>query len=70
MRVQEQFPPFLTRKEAARLLGLRPKTLANWASSGMGPPFLRLGRRVLYRSQDLLEWLKAHAVEVKTTRGR
>ena len=68
MRVQEELPPFLTRKEAARLLGRRPKTLANWASTGVGPPFLRFGRRVLYRSEDLLRWLQAQAVEVRTVR--
>ena len=29
-----------------------------WA--GTGPPFLKIGRRVLYRKRDVLEWLAAH----------
>ena len=29
-----------------------------WA--GSGPPFIKIGRRVLYRKRDVLEWLAAH----------
>jgi hypothetical protein len=27
---------------------LKPKTLANWRSQGRGPPYRRLGNRILY----------------------
>jgi hypothetical protein len=31
---------------------------ARWA--GSGPPFLRIGRNVVYRKADVLEWLKRY----------
>ena len=38
----------LTRKDAAKYLGLQPKTLAMWAIQGRGPPFLKIGNRAFY----------------------
>lgn len=51
----------LNRKEAALFLAragfpLAPNTLAKMAVRGGGPPFYRWGRRVAYRSGDLLAW--------------
>ena len=44
----------MRRAEAARYLGLAPKTLSKWALHGKGPRFARLGRRlVLYDIADL-----------------
>ncbi len=46
--------PLLSRPAAARYLGIAPETLANWASSGRyGLPYIRVGRRALYRRTDL-----------------
>ena len=39
------------------MLGLPIATLANWRCSGKGPPFLRVGRHVRYRSQDVEAWI-------------
>lgn len=38
-------------------------TLAIWRHRGVGPPFTRFGRRILYFGRDLNEWLDAHRVE-------
>lgn len=35
-------PKLWTRQEAADYLGVSAKTLANWASNGIGPPYLSL----------------------------
>ena len=43
---------------AARYLGLAPKTLAMWRSNGSGPRFIKRGRIFYYR-EDLDEWLNA-----------
>jgi len=52
------YPELLTRDEAARYLGLKPQTLAVWASTGRYElPFIRAGRYVRYRKQDLDRWL-------------
>lgn len=44
----------LTRKEAADYLGVKEQTLACWACAGRYRlPFVRIGRLVKYRQQDL-----------------
>lgn len=41
-------PAFLTGKELASRWRLNNQTLANWRHAGKGPPFIRVGARVLY----------------------
>jgi len=54
----------LTTPQAAELLNLRPQTLHEWRSRGIGPPFHRLGARaVRYRVADLWEWMQAQRIE-------
>jgi len=53
----------LTRAEAAEYLGLRPQTLATWATTGRYDlPFVRVGRAVRYRRADLDAWLASRTV--------
>ncbi|NQW47070.1 MAG: helix-turn-helix domain-containing protein [Planctomycetes bacterium] len=57
----------LSRDQAARMLGLRPKTLARWATKGQGrgPRFSRTGPirgRCLYSESDLRAWLESRKV--------
>jgi predicted DNA-binding transcriptional regulator AlpA len=47
----------LTTEEAAALLGLRPHTLAHYRWRGIGPRFMKVGRRVRYQEQDLWAWV-------------
>ncbi|MBT0958208.1 MerR family transcriptional regulator [Alphaproteobacteria bacterium KMM 3653] len=44
------------------LLGDREK-LAQWRHKGMGPAFYRLGRKILYRGEDLNAWAQANRVD-------
>lgn len=39
---------YLTSKELAQRWRLNDQTLANWRHVGKGPPFIRVGARVLY----------------------
>jgi hypothetical protein len=39
---------YLTSKEVADRWRLSDQTLANWRYAGKGPPFIRVGSRVLY----------------------
>jgi excisionase family DNA binding protein len=39
--------------EAAERLRVAKQTLARWRVEGQGPPFIRLGSRVLYRVADV-----------------
>lgn len=50
---------YLTTGETADLMRTKPATLAYWRHRGEGPPFARVGKRVLYRRADVLAWLEA-----------
>lgn len=54
----------LTTTDAAAALAIAPKTLRNWRSQGLGPPFIRLGGAIRYRETDLQAWVDAQAVAV------
>jgi excisionase family DNA binding protein len=51
-------PELLTPSEAANLLRTTVDTLAVWRSTGRHSiPFVKVGRSVRYRRDELLEWL-------------
>ena len=52
-------PELLTIAEAAELLRAPVATLRYWRHLGTGPRSFRLGRRVLYRSDDRRSWIDA-----------
>ena len=49
--------------KAAKILGLRPGTLEVWRSTRRGPRFLKIGRKVFYKIEDLESFANAHVVE-------
>ena len=51
----------LTEKEAADLLGLKPKTLARWRWQGKGPIFRKIGRKPRYARHDLEDYIATSA---------
>lgn len=52
-------PKLLTRREAAALLGVSAKTMANWASNGIGPEYFSLcGGLTRYDPHVLRQWLE------------
>ncbi len=53
----EPAPELLTIIEAAQLLRAPVATLRYWRHLGTGPTSFRLGRRVLYRRDDLNAWI-------------
>jgi len=55
--------------EAARFLGLaNPQTLRNWRFLGRGPAYCRLGRRIVYRQEDLERFLEAGRIDPEARR--
>ena len=51
------------RRTAARIVGLRPSTLATWACTGAGNlPYIRAGRRAVYRVGTLRQWLRDRTI--------
>lgn len=55
--------PVVDEIEAARMLGCAHRTLANWRSRRQGPRFIRVGRLIRYRHDDLQKYLDAQTVE-------
>jgi DNA-binding transcriptional MerR regulator len=56
-------PEVLDTRAAAAIVGLSPATLETLRSRGGGPPFVRPGRRVVYRVADLRRWRDDRLVE-------
>ncbi len=45
--------------EVAELTGIPEATLRFWRHQGTGPRSAKLGRRVVYREADVLDWIDA-----------
>ena len=48
---------WLDRTDLARELTLSVDTLQRWETRRMGPPCVRVGRKVLYRMEAVRDWL-------------
>jgi predicted DNA-binding transcriptional regulator AlpA len=46
----------------AQLLHVKVKTLQAWRSRGGGPRFVRVGRLVRYRDEDVAAWIQSRLV--------
>jgi excisionase family DNA binding protein len=62
-------PELLTISEAAELLRAPVATLRYWRHRNTGPRSFRLGRRVLYRRDDLHAWIDAQHRQSTTRRA-
>jgi hypothetical protein len=45
--------------EAARKIHQRPETLTAWRHERRGPAYVKIGRKVFYRRNDIAAWLGA-----------
>ena len=53
---------FVSAVEAARILGVSPKTIDNWRWKGQGPPYHKIGRRLVrYHRADLAKFAAGDA---------
>jgi len=52
------FPPFMRSAELAKLIRLKPKTLAEYRSNGEGPEYIKAGPRLcIYTAAAVEAWL-------------
>ena len=59
----------LNERQVARVIGVQAKTLRNWRVAGIGPHFVKVGRRLVrYRASDVSSWLEA-GVRQSTSAG-
>lgn len=50
---------FLTTHQTAEILQVRVETLAVWRATGRYEiPFIKMGRKVLYKQSDIQKWLE------------
>jgi len=49
---------FLDTKEAAVWSGIKINTLRQWRARGEGPPFSRVGRKILYDVGKFQKWIE------------
>lgn len=62
--LQKNVREIMSRKEAAKYLGIAESTLANWASTKKYHiPYFRVGRQVKYRRKDLDEFMENNRVD-------
>ena len=57
--LSKKLPPIISRDRIEKHLGgvISAKRLANLDSLGEGPPRIRIGRKIAYQTDLLLEWL-------------
>lgn len=60
-------PRPLTEADVIAMTGLARGTLAYWRHAGIGPRSYKLGRRVRYDEQDVLDWIAQQ--KATTARG-
>jgi len=58
---------WMTRPEMAEQIGISVDTLARWETRRIGPPCVRIGRKVYYRVEAFREWLRDQ--EARKARG-
>jgi predicted DNA-binding transcriptional regulator AlpA len=51
---------YLEEAEICALLSITERTLENWYMKRVGPPRVKIGRRIFYRVSSVLKWLNAH----------
>ena len=62
--------PLYVTNEAAALLRSNPRTLERWRTTGEGPTFVKLGRRVAYRLSDLQGFVEGRTRQHTADRAR
>lgn len=63
MSVSVTQPELLTPKQVAEKLQVDVQLLNQWRSARTGPKFVKLGRFIRYKADELQEWIDANSVE-------
>lgn len=58
MEMAEFLTPYDLHRRWSKAISL--KTLANWRSLKLGPPYSKIGGRVLYKTSDIIFWESEH----------
>lgn len=52
-------PTLINEKRVAELTNQPAGTIRYWRAKGIGPKFAKFGSRVVYREQDVIDWINA-----------
>lgn len=69
-RTVESTPPLFDERALAETLSVSVKAIQSWRYKGGGPKFVRLGRAVRYRPEDVEVWLVANTFATTTDADR
>lgn len=58
----------LSEDDLAIMLGVRLHTLQVWRTNRIGPDYVKLGKSIFYRADDVQEWAKLNVVVTKRAR--
>lgn len=53
----------ISAKDLAAQLGVSPVTLQLWRRHSKGPAYVRVGKSIFYRPQDVEEWIASQVVK-------
>jgi excisionase family DNA binding protein len=51
----------LTITAAAKEMGISRNTLSTWIRNNEGPPYLRVGKRRMFNTEIISQWIKARS---------
>ncbi len=63
-------PRYVDTREAAQMVGLSPRTMEYYRTTGQGPAFSKLGGRVRYAVSEIERWVRARRRYRTTGAGR
>jgi excisionase family DNA binding protein len=58
---------FLTKKELSLMLGISIFTLDSWVSERREIPFVKMGKRVMFDLNDVVEWIECHKIHPRSS---
>ena len=56
---------YVSEKEVSARTNIALQTLRNWRSTGQGLPYYKVGRKVLYRLDETMQFIENHRIEPK-----
>jgi len=59
----------MNQQQLAEYWGISTRTLERWRSIGWGPRYIKIGGRVVYRAEDILEYEAEHLYEPTKSRA-
>ena len=69
--VDSRLPEFCSRRKAEEAMDglLKARTLANLDSKGIGPGGILVGKKIMYKKSDLLNWLKGYLLKTEPSKA-